>query len=345
MNIEIPEFSDVLSLEAHLSEPGDALVSDFSELSGDILVLGAGGKMGPTLAKMARKAMDRAGCSAKVIAVARFSDSEVKLRLEASGVETVTCDLLNADSVRELPDAPNVFFMAGMKFGASGNPAFTWAMNALCPAIVAERYYNSSIVVFSSGNIYPFVSADTKGASEDVPTSPVGEYAQSVLARERMFEYFACEMGTHILQYRLNYAVEPRYGIPVDLALKILSNEPIDLSMGFVNLIWQRDANEIALRSLNRVSNPPEILNVTGLEILSVRALAEKLGERLGQVPMFLGHEEPEALLADASKCAQYFGEPPTAVDAMLDAVARWVQQGGSLLGKPTKFQVRDGNF
>ena len=155
-------------------------------------------------------------------------------------METVTCDLLNADSVRELPDAPNVLFMAGMKFGASGNPAFTWAMNALCPAIVAERYYNSRIVVFSSGNIYPFVSAGTKGASEDVPTSPVGEYAQSVLARERMFEYFACEMGTHILHYRLNYAVEPRYGIPVDLALKILSNEPIDLSMGFVNLIWQR---------------------------------------------------------------------------------------------------------
>jgi nucleoside-diphosphate-sugar epimerase len=345
MNIEIPELRDVTALEAHLSEPGDALVEDFSGLSGDLLVLGAGGKMGPTLAMMARKALDRAGSSAKVIAVARFSDAEVKPRLEASGVEVLACDLLDADAVRTLPDAPHVLFMAGMKFGASGNPATTWAMNALCPAIVAERFAQSRIVVFSSGNIYPFVGVGSAGATEETPTGPVGEYAQSVLARERMFEYFAHREGTSLLQYRLNYAVEPRYGVPVDLAQKILASEPIDLSMGYVNLIWQRDANEIALRCLTRTACPPEILNVTGTEVLSVRNLAEKLAARLEQVPMFLGHEEPEALLADAAKCVQWFGQPPTPVDAMLDAVASWVRQGGALLGKPTKFQVRDGKF
>ena len=345
MDVGIPELSDVAALEAHLSEPGDALVADFAGLSGDILVLGAGGKMGPTLAMMARKALDKAGSSANVIAVARFSDSEVKARLDASGVQTLACDLLDADAVHALPNAPHVLFMAGMKFGASGNPAMTWAMNALCPAIVAERFAQSRIVVFSSGNIYPFVGVGSAGATEETLTGPVGEYAQSVLARERMFEYFAHKEGASFLQYRLNYAVEPRYGVPVDLAQKILSNEPIDLSMGYVNLIWQRDANEIALRCLTRTANPPEILNVTGTEVISVRKLAEQLGARLEQVPMFLGHEEPEALLADASKCTRWFGELPTSVDAMLDAVASWVQQGGALLGKSTKFQVRDGKF
>lgn len=321
------------------------MVEDLAGLPGDILVLGAGGKMGPTLAMMARKALDRAGSAAKVIAVARFSDAPLKARLEASGVETLTCDLLDGDAVGALPDATNVLFLAGMKFGASGNPAMTWAMNALCPAIVAERFAKSRIVVFSSGNIYPFVGVGTDGASEQVPPAPVGEYAQSVLARERMFEYFAHKAGTSILQYRLNYAVEPRYGVPVDLAQKLLANEPIDLSMGYVNLIWQRDANEIALRCLGRTSSPPEILNVTGPGCLSVRNLAEKLAARLGQAPMFLGREAPEALLADASKCQQWFGSPPTSVNAMLDAVTSWVRKGGALLGKPTKFQVCDGKF
>ena len=345
MPIEIPELPDILALEAHLSEPDTGLVEDLSRVSGDILVLGSGGKMGPTLAMMARKALDHAGSGANVIAVARFSDPEVRERLEASGVKTLVCDLLDAEAVRNLPDAPNVLFMAGMKFGASGNPSLIWALNALVPAIVAERYADSSIVVFSSGNIYPFADVGSSGAVEATPPGPVGEYAQSVLARERIFDYFANRNGTSILLYRLNYAVEPRYGVPVDLCLKILNDEPIDLSMGYVNLIWQRDANEIALRCLAHTANPTAVLNVTGSEVLSVRNLADRLGERLERVPMFMGREKPEALLSDASKSAEWFGPPSTSLNAMLDAVPNWIQGGGGTLGKPTKFQVLDGQF
>ena len=345
MPIEIPELPDIPALEAHLSEPDIALVENLSRVTGDILVLGAGGKMGPTLAMMARKALDHVGSSANVIAVARFSDPEVRERLEVSGVKTLVCDLLDVEAVRNLPDAPNVLFMAGMKFGASGTPSLIWALNALVPAIVAERYADSRIVVFSSGNIYPFADVGSSGAVESTPPGPVGEYAQSVLARERIFDYFANRNGTSILQYRLNYAVEPRYGVPVDLCIKILNDEPIDLSMGYVNLIWQRDANEIALRCLARTANPPVVLNVTGPEVLSVRNLAERLGERLERVPMFMGREKPEALLSDASKSAEWFGPPPTSLNAMLDAVTNWIQGGGGTLDKPTKFQVRDGQF
>ena len=345
MSLDIPEFADVDALEDHLSEPGVQLVEDLSQVPGDILVLGAGGKMGPTLAVMARKALDSAGSGARVLAVARFSDPAVRERLETRGVTTVPCDLLDADAVRNLPDAPNVLFMAGMKFGASGNPALTWAMNALVPAIVAERYSDSRIVVFSSGNIYPFVDIDSGGASEEMLPGPLGEYAQSVLARERMFDYFAHREGTNILQYRLNYAVEPRYGVPVDLALKLMNDDPIDLSMGYVNLIWQRDANEIALRSLARTANPPAILNITGRSTHPVRELAKSLGNRLGREPVFMGREKPVALLSNASLCSEWFGEPVTSLDAMLDAIADWIGKDGVTLGKPTKFQVRDGSF
>ncbi len=345
MSVQIPEFVDVGGLEAHLSEPGVDLVSDIARVPGDILVLGAGGKMGPTLAIMARKALDRAGSQDRVIAVARFTDPAVRDRLESLGVETITCDLLDADAVSSLPDVPNVIFMAGMKFGTSGNPAMTWAMNALVPSIVAGRFSGSRMVVFSSGNIYPMVPVDSGGATEETPLSPVGEYAQSILARERMFDYFSARDDTPILLLRLNYAVEPRYGIPVDLCGKILDDEPIDLDMGYVNLIWQRDANEIALRCLTRVSTPSTVLNVTGTGILSIRDIAEGLGNRLDRKPVFMGHEKEDALLSNASLCSEWFGPPATSIEAMMDSLVSWRRDGGLILGKPTRFQVRDGQF
>jgi dTDP-4-dehydrorhamnose reductase len=345
MSVDIPEFADIDALEDHLSTPDVQLIEEISHVSGDIIVLGAGGKMGPTLAVMARKALDLTDSDARVLAVARFSDPSVRERLEVCGVKTLSCDLLDVDAVQNLPDAPNVLFMAGMKFGASGNPALTWAMNALVPAIVAERYSDSRIVVFSSGNIYPFSDIDSGGATEQTLPAPLGEYAQSVLARERIFEYFAHRDRTNILQYRLNYAVEPRYGVPVDIALKLMNDDPIDLSMGYVNLIWQRDANEIALRCLTKTANPPAILNVTGATTHSVRALAETLGDCLGREPVFMGREKPVALLSNATLCREWFGEPPTPSDAMLEAIADWIGKDGVTLGKPTKFQVRDGSF
>ncbi|MYG00927.1 MAG: NAD(P)-dependent oxidoreductase [Acidobacteriia bacterium] len=314
-------------------------------LDGDVLVLGVGGKMGPTPARLARRAADRAARPRRVIGVARFSDPSVRPRLERWGVETIRADLLSRGDVAALPHTPNVIFMAGHKFGTAGNPSRTWAANAYLPTLAAETFPRSRTVVFSSGNVYPFAAAPGPGPSERDPTGPVGEYAQSVLGRERLFEYFSELHGTPAAILRLNYAVEPRYGVLRDIADRVRNRSPIDLATGYVNVIWQRDANSIALRLLEHCSTPPLTLNVTGTEALSVRAIAERFGRVLGVEPIFSGSEEPTALLSDARQCAALFGPPPTGLDEMIDRIAEWMLAGGSGLGKPTHFEERGGSF
>ncbi len=332
-------------LEEELSRPSAADVALMARLEGDILVLGVAGKMGPTLARLARRATDAGGKARRIIGVARFTESGVRRRLEAWGVATLQAELLDRQAVASLPDAPNVVFMAGRKFGTAGHPAQTWAANTYLPALVADRFRESRIVVFSSGNVYPLSGIAERAPSEADSVGPVGEYAQSVLGRERLFHFFSERFGTHAAILRLNYAVEPRYGVLRDIADKVYESCPVDLSMGYVNVIWQRDANSIALRLLEHCSSPPLVLNVTGTEALRVRSLAERFGAEFGVEPVFRGGEGPTTLLSDASACAALFGEPPTGLDAMVGRIARWVRAGGTSLGKPTHFEERAGRF
>lgn len=325
-------------LEDLLSAPSAADIEFAASIEGDILILGAAGKMGPSLARRMRRALDQAGRRARVITVSRGA-------LEIEGVEHICSDMLAPGALEALPDAPNIYYLAARKFGSTGNPAETWAANVLLPGLVARRYRNSKIVSFSTGNVYPLVPVASGGASEDTPVGPVGEYAWSALGRERMFDYAARTFGTPVTLLRLNYACEMRYGVLVDLATKIVNGTPVDLSMGYVNVIWQGDANSVCFRSLGRCAAPPFVLNLTGVETLAVRDLAAKLSERLGKPALFESEPAPTALLNDAALCHRLFGPPAVSVDQMIDWVADWVSQGGRLLGKPTKFQVRDGRF
>ena len=334
-------FASVEALESHLATPSAALVSELSSVDGDLVILGVAGKMGPTLARLAKNATP----SRRVIGVARFSDAEVKARLEAWGVETIACDLLDRAAIEALPDAPNVVFAAGHKFGASGNTPLTWAMNTWVPSLVAERYKASRIVAFSTGNVYPLTRVGAPAPTEASPLGPVGDYAQSCLGRERMFEYFSARHGTPGRIVRLNYAIDMRYGVLFDIASKLRRGEPVDVTMGQVNLIWQGDANEQVLRCLAHCTTPTTPLNCTGLDALWVRELAIQLGARLGVTPMLTGLEAPTALLSDAGEAARLFGPPTVAIGTMLDWVADWVAHDGPSLGKPTKFEVRDGTF
>jgi nucleoside-diphosphate-sugar epimerase len=332
---------DERGLEDRLSEPAPATCQMLAETPGDVVVLGAGGKMGPTLAMMVKKAVPKK----TVYAVSRFSDKSLRERIAEKGIAIVEADLLDESAYAGLPEAPNVLFLAGMKFGASGNQPLTWAMNAYVPALVARRYSRSRIVALSTGNVYPFVDPRGGGATEaDVP-SPVGEYAQSCLARERIFQYFSGHFGASMTLIRLNYANEPRYGILVDLTHKILHGEPIDVTMGSVNLIWQGDANNYIARALGIAASPPQILNVTGPQTLSVRDLAQRIGRLLGKEPRFVSQEAPTALLSNASKCVGRFGPPAVNLDEMIRAVVAWVAAGKPVLNKPTKYNVRDGRF
>jgi len=335
----------VEQLEASLARPSAALLGDMSTWKGDLLLLGAGGKMGPSLAGLARNALDAVGNDGNVIAVSRFSNSTVERRLNDTGVRTIRADLLDESQLAALPDAYNVVYMAAMKFGATGQEPLTWAMNTYLPGRIADRYRDSRIVAFSSGNVYPLSPLASGAPTEDDPTGPVGEYAQSVLGRERMFQYFSQRYGTPTLLLRLNYAVELRYGVLVDLALAIRDAMPIDLAMGQVNVIWQGDANEAALRSFQHCSSPATVLNLTGPETVSVRRLALRLGARIGKEPRFTGEEQSTALLNDASRSHALFGYPRMALVHMIDLVADWVAGGGETHGKPTKFQVRTGEF
>jgi len=332
-------------LDEFLSRPYPEDQEAIRALEGDLLILGVGGKMGPSLAIRAARAAEQAGLRRRIIGVSRFSDAALRRQLEAAGVETLSADLLDFNGLARLPDAPNVIFMAARKFGSTGDEALTWAMNALLPARVAERYRQARIVAFSSGNVYPFVPVDSGGATEQTPPGPVGEYAQSVLARERLFEYQSRRYGTPVVLLRLNYAVELRYGVLVDLARKVYSREPIDVTMGHVNVIWQGDANSVCLRSFSLCQSPPAVLNLTGPGTLSVRKLAIDFGRRFGIEPVFTGREAETALLNNASRCHALFGLPRVTLDEMLDAVAHWITAGGRLLDKPTHFEVRNGRF
>jgi nucleoside-diphosphate-sugar epimerase len=333
------------SLEAALSRPTPEVAKALEATQGDLLVLGVAGKMGPTLARMARRALDLSGSKRQVIGAARFSNPKARDSLEKAGVRTVACNLLEREEVQKLPEAGAVVFMAGMKFGSTGAEAETWAANSYLPGLVAERYSGRPTVVFSTGNVYPFVPAGSRGADERTPPAPVGEYAQSALGRERIFEYFSRKRGTPTVIYRLNYAVELRYGILLDVAEKVWSGAPVNIGMGYVNVIWQGDANAIALRCLAAAQSPPAVFNVTGPEALSVRSLAIRFAEIFGKVPLFEGREEPTALLSDASEALRRFGPLAVPLETMIGWVAAWVRKGGPTLRKPTHFETRDGKF
>ena len=329
-------------LDDWLSTPTDGLRESMRSVSGDVIVLGAAGKMGPTLARMVRRALPD---SQQVIAVSRFSNDEAKAELEQHGVRTIRCDLLNRDEVTALPDAPNVIFMAGHKFGTGDRPDLTWMMNAVVPANVGERYKDSRIVMFSTGCVYPLVDVNSGGSVETDVLGPPGEYANSCVARERIFSYYAREFGTPVLLFRLNYAVDLRYGVLHDVATKVLNRQPIDVAMGHVNVIWQGDANARALQCLAHAESPTAAMNVTGRELVSVRELAMRFGELFGVSPEITGTEADTAWLSNASKSFDHFGEVSVSLDEMIQATAGWLQQGGASLGKPTHFETRDGKF
>ena len=333
-------------LDELLATPRDATIDALRQCPGDIVVLGAGGKMGPTLARMAVRAAAEADGSARrrVIAVSRFSSAAARASLEEGGVETIQADLLDPAAIARLPDAPNLVFMAGQKFGTTDAPHRTWMMNVVVPALCAERYRGSRIVAFSTGNVYPLTPVLGSGASETTLPEPIGEYAASCLGRERVFED-AATRGARVAIMRLNYAIDLRYGVLADLAVRIVTGTPIPLAMGYVNVIWQGDANRAALELLPRCAAPPFVVNVTGGETLSVRTLATELGNRLGRAPAFVGMEAADALLSDTSRFRELFGEPEMPLDTMLDLTAGWVRSGGTMLNKPTHFETRDGSF
>jgi nucleoside-diphosphate-sugar epimerase len=335
----------VAALEAALATPSARLIADLRDLDGDLLILGAGGKMGPSLALLARNALDAAGKGAAVIAVSRFGDGAARQRLEDAGVRTIEADLLDDATLQALPDAANVVYLVTMKFGTSGQEHLTWATNVYLPGRVGERYRDARILSLSSGNVYPLVRVPSIGATEDQPIEPVGEYGQSVLGRERILAYGSHRYGTKVAILRLNYAIDLRYGVLVDIATAVRDGEPIDLGMGHVNVVWQGYANEVALRSLRHATSPPTVINLTGPELVSVRSVAGWFGERLGREPVLVGDEQPSALLNDASRCHALFGYPAVSLLEMVDLVADWLQHGGELFGKPTRFQVRSGRF
>jgi nucleoside-diphosphate-sugar epimerase len=324
-----------------MTTPSPALAADLARVPGDILVLGVGGKMGPTLARMAK----RAAPARRVIGVARFSEPGLRASLEAHGVQCIAADLLERDALARLPDAPNVVFMAGRKFGSTGREDLTWAMNVHVPALVAERYAAARIVAFSTACVYPFVPAAGGGATEATPTTPPpGDYAASCVGRERMFRYFSARHGTPGRLIRLSYAIDMRYGVLHDLARRIVAREPIDLAMSWVNVIWQGDANEQALRALAHCTAPTSGLNVSG-PMQRVRDLATTLGERLGIAPVLRGAESPDAWLVDCGEAARLFGPPRVDISSLIDWTADWVARGGATLGKDTHFDARDGRY
>ncbi|HEX7016244.1 MAG TPA: NAD-dependent epimerase/dehydratase family protein [Cyclobacteriaceae bacterium] len=336
---------EVESLARELLLPSGALVADMKRLEGDIILLGVGGKMGPAMARLAREATDMAGVRRRIIGVSRFSEPQTRSGLEAESIETIAADLLNEDHLASLPDAPNVLYLAGTKFGTTGKEPYTWAMNAYLPGRVAERYKNSRIVAFSTGNVYPFSPVEAGGSTEEDATGPVGEYGQSCLGRERVFQYFSAKNNTPMLIYRLNYAIDLRYGVLLDIAKSVVEQRPIDLTTGFVNVIWQGDANEIAIRSLLHCEVPAKIVNVTGPETISVKWLAEQFGSKFGKTPLFVNEAMPTALLSNASLAHKLFGSPRVTLPQLIDLTAAWVMQGGKTLDKPTHFQEREGRF
>jgi hypothetical protein len=336
---------DVEHLEDLLSEPSAGAIAALGQLSGDLVFLGVGGKMGPTLARMARRASDAAGSRRRVLGVARFSSPGLEQRLQAHGVETVRCDLLDPRQLDRLPDAENVVAMLGMKFGSTGQQALTWAMNGHLPAVVCGRYRGARIVAFSTGNVYGLSPVRLGGSVETDPLAPAGEYAMSCLGRERMYEHFSRAGNIPLALLRLNYACELRYGVLVDVARKVQAGEPIDLTMGHLNAIWQGDANAMALCAFGHLASPPAVLNLAGPELLSVRRVAEDFGRLLDREVSFRGSEAEDAFLSNGQKSHALFGYPRVSVGQMMVWIADWVKRGGASLDRPTHFEVRDGKF
>lgn len=336
---------DEFQLEQILSEPTAGVIRTMETLSGDILVLGVAGKMGPTLARMAKRASDAAGAKRRVIGVARFSSHELEHRLQQWGIETIRRDLLEREALGSLPEAENVVYMAGMKFGSTGQEWRTWAMNAFLPGLVADRYRSSRIAVFSTGNVYGLSPVSRGGSSEEDQLDPAGEYAMSCLGRERIFDYFSRVDQTRMTIIRLNYASELRYGVLRDIAQNVYEGRPVSLSMGYLNTIWQRDASAMSLESLAHATTPPNVLNITGPETLAVRQLAERFAAKMGKTAAFEGTESSDALLSNSGKAFRLFGLPEVGIDQMIDWIADWVARGGATLAKPTHFEERTGRF
>jgi nucleoside-diphosphate-sugar epimerase len=332
-------------LNEALTQPRPVLVEFIRKVASPLVVLGAGGKMGPTLAVLARRAADSAKHPLDVIAVSRFSDSGARSFLEDRGVKTLAADLLRREELKKLPDSANIIYMAGLKFGTSENPSLTWAVNTIVPTNVMERYASSRIVALSTGNVYPLVAVSSGGAPEEHPLTPLGEYANAAVARERIFEHFSRAQNTPVALLRLNYAVELRYGVIVDIARKIWAHEEVDLRNGYFNCIWQGDANEMILRALDLAAIPAKAWNLTGPAVLSIRKVAEKIAELLGRNVRFTGQESDTALLSNASRLCAELGPPETSLETMVRSVAHWIKAGGRNLNKPTHFEVRDGAY
>ncbi|MCC6286810.1 MAG: NAD-dependent epimerase/dehydratase family protein [Chitinophagaceae bacterium] len=337
--------TDLLKKYTTLLEPSERLVKDIASIDGDIIILGVGGKMGPDLARLCIAAIKKSGIAKKVFGVARFSEPALQKELEEAGVHTIKADLLNTESWAVFPKVKNVLYLAGTKFGTKGNEPFTWAMNTFLPSLVAEYYRESRIVVFSSGNVYPLTETHSGGATEAISPQPVGEYAQSCLGRERIFQYFSGKYNTPILIYRLNYANDVKYGVLLEIARSVYEGRAIDLTMGNVNVIWQADANEFAIRSLLHCSTPSATLNITGPETVSVRWAAEWYGNFFDKQPVFTGQESTTALLSNATESFKRFGYPATSLKIMMEIIGDWVKNAGATLNKPTHFQERDGNY
>lgn len=332
-------------LDERLSRPTEADEVALAAWDGDLIILGVGGKMGPSLAKLARRACNQASVKKRILAVARFSDRDLQQQLESDGIETIASDLLEPDALEKLPDVPNVIFMAARKFGTAGSEHLTWPINTYLPGLVGERYRNSRIVTFSTGNVYPLRPATHGGADESCPLDASGEYAQSVVGRERMFEYASHRWNTRVVILRLNYAIDLRYGVLLDIGTAVFERRAVDLRMPLVNVIWQGDANSICLRSLVHCQSPPLVLNITGPETLSVRYIAEEFGRRFGIKPIFQTEELPSALLNNAAKAHHLFGYPAVTSAQMIDWTAHWISLGGLRIHKPTHFEKRDGRF
>ncbi len=332
-------------LKTRLARPSDELINDLNRLDGDLMLLGVGGKMGPSLARLARNALDQLDGRRRVIGVSRFSSEGLREELESDGIETVRADLLDETRLKELPSVQNIVYLVGRKFGTSGRKDLTWAINSYLPGRVASRWKDSRIVALSTGNVYPMVPITEGGPTEEVECDPVGEYAQSCLGRERVFEYVSRTEDVSLALIRLNYAIDLRYGVLHDVATQVYSGNPVDLSMSQVNVIWQGDANEMILRSLLHTDSPPNVLNVTGPETISVKWMANEFADRFGTEPVFSGEPEPTALLNNAARAHQLFGYPRVPLERMIDWTAHWIEIDGPTHDKPTHFQEREGEF
>lgn len=336
---------DINAVYQEMLKPSEALIADVARLDGDIIILGVGGKMGPALARLAKQAVDAAGVKKEVIGVARFSEPGLQNELELQGIKTYAVDLLEDKQLQELPAIQNVLYLAGTKFGTTGKESFTWAMNSYLPGRVAEKYKDSRIVVFSTGNVYPLMPVQSGGATEKQLPEPIGEYAQSCLGRERVFQYFSSKNDTPTLIYRLNYANDVTYGVLLDIAKAVKEQRPIDLRMGYVNVIWQGEANELAIRCLHHCTSPATILNITGPETLSVKSIALEFGSLFRTTPIFVNNEQATALLSNATESYRQFGPPKVSLNQMMEVLAGWIEAGGKTLNKPTHFQEREGKF